>query len=1631
MLFNIVAVILPLALFNKFVLSNKVPCQPKGTVVRGLRARFFPGKLNNLKALQSDNFLVQDYLESSPIGERNGIINPNFDIRPCYMSSSSRTCPLDLDYVRLGFGHYICGFSYCQNKEAGLVTNVKVLGFPTTVTNFTLELTGYIKVDVTGAYKFVINAADDVAGISIGGGSAFDCCDNNITNGITNSFFDADGIKNWERKPDPVSADIYLHAGEYYPVRLMYSNIYNYAHLQTSVILPNGKTISEWGALIYNFEDSVSDDTASCTLPALGIPSSVNILPDPTSILGPNIQREVEVSVTVTATFKSTISTTDSNGDATLVATTRKATITVTPSADDSLSTTSTVIALETKLSSMPSSEGSFTEISYSTTSFSSTITSVSSESVPSDETSEITNLEENITTLTSDNDNSVEILSNPHSTLISSISTSYGESYSIDQDKTSNILLSSDSLTYVEPRSSSYLSSNSVDAIENLSHILMTDNSQSEILNHSTIASTDQNITRSDIQSATSSSQGPDQSATTSSQGPDQSTTTSSQGLDQSTTTSSQGYDQGTTTSSQGYDQSATTSSQGPNQTISSSSQGHNGSVITSNPGHDETATTSGQEPDQSATSSSLGHDKSVTTSSQSENLNYSTTVNSDQSKTQGSIQSATTSSHEPNESATTSSQSEKLNYSSTVNTNQSITQGIIQGASGSSKGHDGSTTISNQGHDQTATTSSQDHDKSVTATSQRHDKSATDTNLSYDQSTSNIEASSIDTVIYVTTDESIKKTNTESSKLHSVSSKSVTVTTPSQKNDNPSASGSLSSNSVFPTSRISNPTAREVFISNNSEELSIQKSETIDAIERSRMVSTSSASSTSSNSNIYHSSSESAESVLTVNEHTDIPTITMVSDEKLSSSTYAILNHRFSSSSISSSMSQDKTRSSHLTQSIGLAPIMTSKSSSATSSEREPSSTFSSEHHDGSDLGFSSADAAIRTREHTIIGSSTSKVDTTYMSSVSFSQDFASNALSSTPTDFLTNYNSHETIVDFSLQNTGPSSVTSDSTSTPSRISGSNLINSHDSYLPSSSTDILGQYNSQEVEIETMSSYKSISTSTGDITDIPTIFPASSPGYFTEPTTRGNSGVNPGPHSDYSTISGSDSTNTFTSTNGFSQSTSSLMTVVSMPSTHNPFSSSILQITDLATTESSLSLSGLDAQSTVQIDDLYATRLSPSSLDLDAESRTQVTDMASTDSSTSLSDLDAQSTPQATDLYDTRYYPSPSVLDTKSTSRATDADSMKSSPSSSVLDIESRTQIAEIDATESSTSRSGLNSKSTPQTTDINSTELSPSSSSFDTKSTPQFIEYTNVDAISQNGVDADYRSFSTYGDHIESTATVFNNSISESISNIEMSPLMTRSFTSDIPRSGLENEPDANDRSRDAVFHTAISSGQYSHMIDTSSVADLSKSSTLDPNVASRTVIKSKNDVDAQNLHPSSLHQYSSSTFSNDPSNYSPLLHPQFTASSSASLGAGNTPYSNLNSTTSRNTYSRLLSANTTPTKDTIQDSHTQENSDNRHQHVSNSIVELRPDSSQKNKIDGTATSTSISISTLQSSTASVTAVPDIFSDANPVFVSLGSSYANSSIATDSLYQGGSPSFWENHMNGFSILLLHFVA
>ncbi|CAI4241506.1 AMM_1a_G0001000.mRNA.1.CDS.1 [Saccharomyces cerevisiae] len=111
--------------------------------------------------------------------------------------------------------------------------------------NATLEMTGYFLPPQTSSYTFRFAAVDDSAILSAGGDVAFGCCAQEPPP-ITSTNFTINGIKPWQRRlPDNIAGTVYMYAGFYCPMKIVYSNDVSWHTLPVSVVLPDGTTVSD------------------------------------------------------------------------------------------------------------------------------------------------------------------------------------------------------------------------------------------------------------------------------------------------------------------------------------------------------------------------------------------------------------------------------------------------------------------------------------------------------------------------------------------------------------------------------------------------------------------------------------------------------------------------------------------------------------------------------------------------------------------------------------------------------------------------------------------------------------------------------------------------------------------------------------------------------------------------------------------------------------------------------------------------------------------------------------------------------------------------------------------------------------------------------------------------------------------------------------------------------------------------------------------------------------------------------------------------------------------------------------------------------------------------------------------
>ncbi|KAF8005189.1 hypothetical protein HF325_000646 [Metschnikowia pulcherrima] len=130
------------------------------------------------------------------------------------------------------------------------IVHGEVYGYPMTVSNFTLELSGYFRAHSTGTYTFRL-AADNGATLQFGSGLT--CCDD--ASGSVSGKFHIEtmgphgGGGNTAKNVHMASFD--LTEGIYYPVKIVMFNWRGNAGLHLSATDPLGETTTEFGRAVF------------------------------------------------------------------------------------------------------------------------------------------------------------------------------------------------------------------------------------------------------------------------------------------------------------------------------------------------------------------------------------------------------------------------------------------------------------------------------------------------------------------------------------------------------------------------------------------------------------------------------------------------------------------------------------------------------------------------------------------------------------------------------------------------------------------------------------------------------------------------------------------------------------------------------------------------------------------------------------------------------------------------------------------------------------------------------------------------------------------------------------------------------------------------------------------------------------------------------------------------------------------------------------------------------------------------------------------------------------------------------------------------------------------------------------
>ncbi|QGN17578.1 flocculation protein FLO9 [Kluyveromyces marxianus] len=156
----------------------------------------------------------------------------------------------------LGTSHAVVDLSFKSNindrcslpTKANMPTNYNY-NQPITLTNFSMLITGYFYAQKSGSYEFMLDV-DDLAYVNIGAGSAFDCCNREISVSDPGPF-DLSAIWPASKK----SATVNLSEGFYYPLRIFYINRQGIAGLSVSFKDADGIIHENFDGYIYSAPD--------------------------------------------------------------------------------------------------------------------------------------------------------------------------------------------------------------------------------------------------------------------------------------------------------------------------------------------------------------------------------------------------------------------------------------------------------------------------------------------------------------------------------------------------------------------------------------------------------------------------------------------------------------------------------------------------------------------------------------------------------------------------------------------------------------------------------------------------------------------------------------------------------------------------------------------------------------------------------------------------------------------------------------------------------------------------------------------------------------------------------------------------------------------------------------------------------------------------------------------------------------------------------------------------------------------------------------------------------------------------------------------------------------------------------
>ncbi|CAI4438297.1 BDM_1a_G0016920.mRNA.1.CDS.1 [Saccharomyces cerevisiae] len=252
-------------------LASTEACLPTNKREDGMNINFYEYTIGDQTTYLEPEYMGYEYSNTKKLGSVSGQTDLSiYYSPPC---ESTPTCETYAVMKRDEDGYDPCGplyetkkrdTEYCDPNTAYWSSDL--FGFYTTPTNVTVEMTGYFLAPENGSYTFSFYTVDDSAILSIGGDNAFACCEQQQSS-VTSTNFTIDAVGGNDGSSSEGS--VYLYAGYYYPMKIVFSNAEESATLPVAVSLPNGTSVmDDFSGYVYSFENNPAQDDCTITNPA-------------------------------------------------------------------------------------------------------------------------------------------------------------------------------------------------------------------------------------------------------------------------------------------------------------------------------------------------------------------------------------------------------------------------------------------------------------------------------------------------------------------------------------------------------------------------------------------------------------------------------------------------------------------------------------------------------------------------------------------------------------------------------------------------------------------------------------------------------------------------------------------------------------------------------------------------------------------------------------------------------------------------------------------------------------------------------------------------------------------------------------------------------------------------------------------------------------------------------------------------------------------------------------------------------------------------------------------------------------------------------------------------------------------